>query len=78
MYAGFANMRKGTTEVTKSSEGELGSFEGRYPKDLFNKTFVVDNQSIGHVAKDTENTVIIFGESDNARYDIPKSEIVSM
>jgi hypothetical protein len=71
-------MRKGTAGVTPKSEGDLGSFEGKYPKDLFNKTFVIDNQSIGHVAKDTENTVVIFSESDNVRYDIPKSEIVSM
>jgi hypothetical protein len=79
MYAKFANMRKGASEATPNpSEGELGSFEGKYPKDLFNKTFVIDNQSIGHVAKDAENTVVIFGESGEARYDIPKSEIVSM
>lgn len=70
-------MRKGSTEA-KASEGELGSFEGKYPEDLFNRTFVIANQSIGHVAKDTENTVIIFGESDDARYDVPKSEIIPL
>lgn len=47
-------MRKSTAGVTPKSEGDLGSFEGKYPKDLFNKTFVIDNQSIGHMAKDTE------------------------
>jgi hypothetical protein len=71
-------MRKGVTETTSKPESDLGSFEGKYPKNLFNKTFVIGNQSIGHVAKDTKNAVVIFGEADNARYDIPKSEIVSM
>jgi hypothetical protein len=68
-------MSKGTTST---SDGELGSFEGRYPDRLFNKTFVIDNQTLGYVAKETKDLVVIFGESGNGRYDIPKSEIVSL
>jgi hypothetical protein len=68
-------MSKGTTST---SDGELGSFEGRYPDRLFKKTFVIDNQTVGYVAKETKDLVVIFGESENGRYDIPKSEIVSL
>ena len=56
----------------------LASFEGRYPKDLFNKSVVAsDNQTlIGHVAKETNELIIVFSESDRkVRFDIPKSEI---
>lgn len=72
-------MRKDPTQVTpKSADTELGSFEGKYPKSLLNKTFVIDNETVGYVAKDTENTIVVFSESDSGRYDVPKSEIVSM
>jgi hypothetical protein len=56
----------------------LASFEGRYPKNLFNKSVVAgDNQTlIGHVAKETNELIVVFSESDRkVRFDIPKSEI---
>jgi hypothetical protein len=56
----------------------LGSFEGKYPKNLFNKPVVAsDNQTlIGHVAKETNELIVVFSESDRkVRFDIPKSEI---
>jgi len=62
----------------QTSTKDLGSFEGKYPDNLFNKTFVVDNQAIGHVAKDTSDTIVVFTESGDGRYDIPKSQIVSL
>ena len=74
-------MRKAAAQPASKSNDDidLGSFEGKYPKHLFNKTFVIDNQTIGHVTKETEDVVVVFSESDkNVRYDIPKSEIVSM
>jgi cell division GTPase FtsZ len=44
---------------------------GRY----FNKGVVaLDVQDIGHVMRETDDKLIIFGEGKN-RYDIPKSEI---
>jgi hypothetical protein len=58
--------------------GALASFEGRYPKDLFNKSVVAsDNQTlIGHVAKETNELIVVFSESDRkVRFDIPKPEI---
>ncbi len=55
---------------------DLGSYEGRYPKDLFNKTVVVNNQPIGRVAKETEDVIVVFSDTDSStRFDIPKSEI---
>ncbi|HZD82597.1 MAG TPA: hypothetical protein VE076_06945 [Nitrososphaeraceae archaeon] len=63
---------------TPKDGGALASFEGRYPKDLFNKSVVAsDNQTlIGHVAKETNELIIVFSESDRkVRFDIPKSEI---
>jgi hypothetical protein len=56
----------------------LASFEGRYPKNLFNKSVVAgDYQTlIGHVAKETNELIVVFSESDRkVRFDIPKSEI---
>jgi len=58
--------------------GDLASFEGRYPKDLFNKSvFSNDKQTlIGHVTKETESLIVVFSDSDNSRFDIPKSKII--
>ena len=57
--------------------GEAPSKEdlGRYPKDLFNKNVVADDQTIGRVAKETDDTIVVFGDSNNSRFDIPKSKI---
>jgi len=63
---------------TPKAGGALASFEGRYPKDLFNKSVVArGNQTlIGHVAKETNELIMIFSESDRkVRFDVPKSEI---
>ena len=48
------NMMKFEKESKQSStEADLGSYEGKYPKGFFNKTVVVNNQPIGRVAKET-------------------------
>ena len=57
------------------SDDGRGSFEGRYPNDLFNKTVIVDGQAIGHVVRETRDQIVVFGDSDNTRFDIPKSII---
>ena len=59
------------------TDGDLASFEGRYPKDLFNKSvFLNDKQTlIGHVTKETDSLIVVFSDSDNSRFDIPKSKI---
>jgi len=56
----------------------LASFEGKYPKDLFNKSVFTDgNQApIGYVGKETDDLIVVFSDSDKkVRFDIPKSEI---
>jgi len=57
----------------------LASFEGRYPKDLFNKSvYTDDNQGlVGYVAKEIGNIIVVFSEfNKKLRFDIPKSDIV--
>jgi hypothetical protein len=58
-----------------ASDNDLGSFEGKYPKDLFNKTVVANGQTIGHIARETEDQIVVFGDFDDSRFDIPKSVI---
>src|ERR671911_756999 len=71
------NMMKFEKESKQSStETDLGSYEGKYPKDLFNKTVIVNEQAIGRVAKETEEIIVVFSDTDSSiRFDIPKSEI---
>ncbi|HEX7032773.1 MAG TPA: hypothetical protein VF172_07230 [Nitrososphaera sp.] len=60
----------------ESTSADLGSFEGRYPKDLFKKNVVAaGGQAVGYVAKETDNTIVVFSDSGDLRYDIPKSKI---
>ncbi|HXG07967.1 MAG TPA: hypothetical protein VNI77_11660 [Nitrososphaera sp.] len=60
----------------ESTGADLGSFEGKYPKDLFNKNVVAaSGLAVGHVAKETDNTIVVFSDSGDLRYDIPKSKI---
>ncbi|MDQ3908970.1 MAG: hypothetical protein M3232_01010, partial [Thermoproteota archaeon] len=59
-----------------STETDLGSYEGKYPKGLFNKTVILNNRPIGRVAKETEEVIVVFSDTDSSiRFDIPKSEI---
>lgn len=58
-----------------TDDGDLASYEGKYPKDLFNKSVVAGGQAIGRVAKETDDVIVVFGDSNNSRYDVPKSKI---
>ena len=70
------NMMKFEKESKQSStETDLGSYEGKYPKDLFNKTVIVNEQVMGRVAKETNDQIVVFSDSGNLRFDIPKSKI---
>jgi hypothetical protein len=62
-------------EKDESTETDLGSYEGKYPKDLFNKTVIVNEQAMGRVAKETDDQIVVFSDSGNLRFDIPKSKI---
>src|SRR5215212_2898096 len=58
-------------------DGDLASFEGKYQKDLFNKSVLSNDKQtlIGHVTKETDSLIVVFSDSDNSRFDIPKSKI---
>jgi hypothetical protein len=62
-------------EKEAPTETDLGSYEGKYPKDLFNKTVIVNEQAMGRVAKETDDRIVVFSDSGNLRFDIPKSKI---
>jgi hypothetical protein len=62
-------------EKDAPTDTDLASYEGKYPKDLFNKTVIANKQAIGHVAKETDDQIVIFSDSGNLRFDIPKSKI---
>src|SRR5918912_4456311 len=63
-------------EKDAPTETDLGSYEGKYPKDLFNKTVIVNEQAMGRVAKETDDVIVVFSDTDSSiRFDIPKSEI---
>lgn len=54
---------------------DLGSYEGRFPKSLFNKGVRIENEDhVGHVMKETDDKIVVFGEHDY-RFDVPKSKI---
>lgn len=56
----------------------LASYEGKYDKSLFNKGVRLENEDhVGHVMKETNDTIIIFGHG-NDRYDVPKSKIIAV
>ena len=62
-------------ENDASTDADLGSYEGKYPKDLFNKTVIVNEQAMGRVVKETDDRIVVFSDSGNLRFDIPKSKI---
>ncbi len=59
----------------ENTDADLSSFEGKYPKDLFNKNVEANGQAIGRVAKETDDTIVVFSDSGNLRFDIPKSKV---
>jgi sporulation protein YlmC with PRC-barrel domain len=57
---------------------DLATFEGKYPRSLFNKGVRAKNEDhVGHVLKETDDKIVVFGDHDY-RYDIPKSEIIAV
>jgi hypothetical protein len=54
---------------------DLASYEGKFPKSLFNKGVRIENEDhVGHVMKETGDKIVVFGEHDY-RFDVPKSKI---
>src|SRR5215213_1988424 len=64
--------------TSPASDIDLGTYEKEYPKSLFNKGVRAMNEDhVGHVMKETDDKIVIFGES-NYRFDIPKSKIIAV
>ena len=62
-------------EWTQGMNLDLATYERKYPKSLFNKGVRIENEdSIGHIMRETDDIVVIFGGCDN-RFDVPKSKI---
>ena len=57
---------------------DLASYEGKFPKSLFNKGVRIENEDhVGHVMKETDDKIVVFGERDY-RFDVPKSKIIAV
>src|SRR5215211_5416900 len=62
---------------TPDTNIDLATYEKEYPKSLFNKGVRAKNEDhVGHVMKETDDKIVIFGES-NYRFDISKSKIIA-
>jgi hypothetical protein len=67
-----------TIPWTLSYDIDLVSYEEKYPNSLFNKGVRALNEDhIGHVMKETEEKIVVFGHGDN-RFNIPKSRIIAV
>lgn len=54
---------------------DLTEYMRRYGKTLFNKGVRIENEDhVGHIMKETDDKIVIFGEHDN-RFDVPKKYI---
>jgi hypothetical protein len=61
-----------------SDSVDLATYEGRYPKSLFNKGVrTQDEEHIGHVMMEAKNKIVVYGHYD-WRFDIPKSKIIAV
>jgi sporulation protein YlmC with PRC-barrel domain len=63
---------------TLEKDVDLATYEGKYPRSLFNKGVRAKNEDhVGHVMKETDDKIVVFGDHDY-RYDIPKSKIIAV
>ena len=57
---------------------DLKTYMKEYAKTLFNKGVRISNEDhVGHVMKETNDKIVIFGERD-FRFDVPKSKIIAV
>jgi hypothetical protein len=63
---------------TNPGDVDLATYEKQYPKSLFNKGVrTQDEEHVGHVMKETDDTLVIWGHYD-WRFDVPKSKIIAV
>ncbi|HXV45057.1 MAG TPA: hypothetical protein VD736_00095 [Nitrososphaera sp.] len=57
---------------------DLATYEGKYPKSLFNKGVrTQDEEHVGHVMKESDDKVVVWGHYD-WRFDVLKSKIIAV
>lgn len=57
---------------------DLATYEKKYPKSLFNKGVrSQDEEHLGHVVKETDDKVVVWGHYD-WRFDIPKKKVIAV
>lgn len=57
---------------------DLATYEGKYPKSLFNKGVrTQDEEHVGHVMMEAKNKIVVWGHYD-WRFDVPKSKIIAV
>jgi hypothetical protein len=63
---------------TRHDNIDLATYEREYPKSLFNKGVrTQDEEHIGHVMKETDDKIVVFGHYD-WRFDVPKDKIIAV
>jgi hypothetical protein len=56
---------------------DLATYEGKYPKSLFNKGVrTQDEEHIGHIMTEAGDKIVVWGHY-NWRFDVPKSKIIA-
>ena len=61
-----------------AQEVDLATYEGKYPKSLFNKGVrTQDEEHLGHVMKEADDKIVVWGHYD-WRFDVPKEKIVAV
>jgi hypothetical protein len=56
----------------------LATYEGQYPKSLFNKGIrTQDEEHVGHVMTEAGGKLVVWGHY-NWRFDVPKSKIIAV
>ena len=67
-----------TDPWTRPDNIDLAAYEREYPKSLFNKGVrTQDEEHIGHVMKETDDKIVVFGHYD-WRFDVPKDKIIAV
>lgn len=63
---------------TQAGNVDLATYEKQYPKSLFNKGVrTQDEEHVGHVMKETDDKVVVWGHYDY-RFDVPKKKIIAV
>lgn len=66
------------TDSELPEPADLATYEGKYPKSLFNKGVrTQDEEHVGHVMTEAGDKIVVWGHY-NWRFDVPKSKIIAL